>query len=179
MPDIPQKLSPNTWPVGTEVTLMQVPWDANYRDIVIWDSADKRNEFLASQAVSGKAWKSKQFSYCKPNEPIFVPVPYSAAYKYNYVVVQNPMQPVDGEEEPLKLCYFILSTEYDAPSTTMLTLQLDVIQTYQFDVCLGNMFVERGHMAISNTVFKDGVANLQGEYLRKYLNVPEGLDGTR
>ena len=176
MPDIPQKLTPNTWPVGTEVTLMQVPWDANYRDIVIWDSVDKRNEYLDTQAVSGKAWKSKQFSYCKPNEPISVPVPYSAAYKYNYVVVQNPMQPVEGEEKPLKLCYFILSTEYVAPSTTMLTLQLDVIQTYQFDVCMGNMFIERGHMAISNTVFKDGVANLQGQYLRKYLNVPEGLD---
>ena len=37
MTETPQKLTPNTWPVGTEVTLMQVPWDANYRDIVIWD----------------------------------------------------------------------------------------------------------------------------------------------
>lgn len=176
MPETPQKLTPNTWPVGTEVTLMQVPWDANYRDIVIWDNAQQRNAYLDAQAISGTGWRSKRFSYCRPNEPISVPVPYSAAYKYNYVVVQNPMQPVDGEEQPLKLCYFILSTDYVAPGTTQLTLQLDVIQTYQFGVCLGNMFVERGHMGVSNAVFKNGVHNLQGQYLRKYLNVPEGLD---
>lgn len=176
MPETPQKLTPNTWPVGTEVTLMQVPWDANYRDIVIWDDVQQRNAYLDAQAISGTGWRSKRFSYCRPNEPISVPVPYSAAYKYNYVVVQNPMQPVDGEEQPLKLCYFILSTDYVAPGTTQLTLQLDVIQTYQFGVCLGNMFVERGHMGVSNAVFKYGVHNLQGQYLRKYLNVPEGLD---
>lgn len=176
MPEAQQKLTPNTWPVGTEVTLMQVPWDANYRDIVIWDDVQQRNAYLDAQALSGTGWRSKRFSYCRPNEPISVPVPYSAAYKYNYVVVQNPMQPVDGEEQPLKLCYFILSTDYVAPGTTQLTLQLDVIQTYQFGVCLGNMFVERGHMGVSNAVFKNGVQNLQGQYLRKYLNVPEGLD---
>lgn len=176
MPETPQKLTPNTWPVGTEVTLMQVPWDANYRDIVIWDDVQQRNAYLDAQALSGTGWRSKRFSYCRPNEPISVPVPYSAAYKYNYAVVQNPMQPVDGEEQPLKLCYFILSTDYVAPGTTQLTLQLDVIQTYQFGVCLGNMFVERGHMGVSNAVFKNGVQNLQGQYLRKYLNVPEGLD---
>lgn len=176
MAETPQKLTPNTWPVGTEVTLMQVPWDANYRDIVIWDDVQQRNTYLDAQALSGTGWRSKRFSYCRPNEPISVPVPYSAAYKYNYVVVQNPMQPVDGEEQPLKLCYFILSTDYVAPGTTQLTLQLDVIQTYQFGVCLGNMFVERGHMGVSNAVFKNGVQNLQGQYLRKYLNVPEGLD---
>lgn len=176
MAETPQKLTPNTWPVGTEVTLMQVPWDANYRDIVIWDDVQQRNAYLDAQAISGTGWRSKRFSYCRPNEPISVPVPYSAAYKYNYVVVQNPMQPVDGEEQPLKLCYFILSTDYVAPGTTQLTLQLDVIQTYQFGVFLGNMFVERGHMGVSNAVFKNGVQNLQGQYLRKYLNVPEGLD---
>lgn len=176
MAETPQKLTPNTWPVGTEVTLMQVPWDANYRDIVIWDDVQQRNTYLDAQALSGTGWRSKRFSYCRPNDPISVPVPYSAAYKYNYVVVQNPMQPVDGEEQPLKLCYFILSTDYVAPGTTQLTLQLDVIQTYQFGVCLGNMFVERGHMGVSNAVFKNGVQNLQGQYLRKYLNVPEGLD---
>ena len=176
MPETVQKLTPNTWPVGTEVTLMQVPWDGNYRDIVIWDDVQQRNAYLDAQALNGTGWRSKRFSYCRPNEPISVPVPYSAAYKYNYVVVQNPMQPVDGEEQPLKLCYFILSTDYVAPGTTQLTLQLDVIQTYQFGVCLGNMFVERGHMGVSNAVFKNGVHNLQGQYLRKYLNVPEGLD---
>ena len=151
MAETPQKLTPNTWPVGTEVTLMQVPWDANYRDIVIWDDVKQRNAYLDAQALSGTGWRAKRFSYCRPNEPISVPVPYSAAYKYNYVVVQNPMQPVDGEEQPLKLCYFILSTDYVAPGTTQLTLQLDVIQTYQFGVCLGNMWISAIRMSWLST----------------------------
>lgn len=177
MSDIPQVLTPNTWPVGTEVTLLQVPWDSNYRDIVVWDSEKQRNDYFDKLALqSSKSWRSKKFSYCRPNEPMDIPVPYSAAYKYNYVVVQNPMQPVTGEEEPLTLCYFIVSTDYIAPGTTRITLQLDVIQTYQFGVCLGNMFVERGHMGVSNAVFNTGLQNIQGQYLRKYLNVPEGLD---
>ena len=61
MPDAPQKLTPNTWPVGTEVTLMQVPWDANYRDIVIWDDAQQRNAYLDAQALSGTGWRSSVF----------------------------------------------------------------------------------------------------------------------
>ena len=70
MAETPQKLTPNTWPVGTEVTLMQVPWDANYRDIVIWDDVQQRNAYLDAQALNGTGWRSKRFSYCRPNEPI-------------------------------------------------------------------------------------------------------------
>lgn len=176
MPDFPQALTPNTWPVGTEVTLCQVPWDANYRDIVVWDSKAERDAYFDSLALAGRSWRSKQFSYCKPNEPINIPVPYSAAYRYNYVTVRNPAQPVEGEEEPLLLCYFITSTAYVAPATTMITLQLDVIQTYLWNIGLGNMYVERGHIGVSNAQLKGGVQNLTGEKLRKYLNVPEGLD---
>ena len=179
MADAVQKLTPNTWPVGTTVKLMQVPWDAEYRDVVIWDSKEQQDDFFNSPAgVHGNpSWTSKRFSYCKPNEPIDIPISYYQTYAYNYVVVDNPSQPTTyGYDEPIRLYYFIVGSEYINPTTTRIYLQLDVIQTYQFDVCLGNMFVERGHMGISNAVFKNGVQNLQGQYLRKYLNVPEGLD---
>lgn len=171
-------LTPNTWPVGTEVVMLQVPWDSNYRDIIIWDSIEERNKYIDENTLAiTERWTSKSFSYLKPNEPVRVPLPYSAAYKYNYIVVQNPMQPVVGEEEPLRLCYFITSMAYVNPQTTELTLQLDVIQTYQFDVRLGGMFVERSHMPMSERVFKGlDVDDITGNHLRKYLNMPEGLD---
>ena len=176
MTDYPQRLTPNTWPVGTEVALMQVPWDSNYRDIVIWDTQEQRDEYLDTQAGNSKRWTSSKFSYLKPNEPIDIPVPYSAAYKYNYVVVQNPMQPVEYEEEPIRLCYFIMSMEYIAPSTTRIYLQLDLIQTYQFGVRVGSMFVERGHFGMANSKFDTSLDKITAGNLREYLNIPEGLD---
>ena len=171
-----QGLTPNTWPVGTEVVLMQVPWDASYRDVVIWDSQSARDDYMDANYDKSRRWTSKKFSYLKPGEPIRVPVPYSAAYKYNYLWVQNPVQPVEDEEQPLRLCYFITSSTYINPQTTEFTLQLDLFQTYQFDVRLGNMYVERGHFLMSVDRYKAGVDKLQGEWLRRELNVPEGLD---
>ena len=175
MSDMPQVLTPNTWPVGTEVVLMQVPWDANYRDVVVWDSQKERDEYLDGKYTESKRWTSKQFSYLPPNEPINIPVPYSAAYKYNYVVVQNPMQPVVGEEYPIKLCYFITSTSYINPQTTMITLQLDVIQTYQFGVQIDRLYAVSGHAAISNRNTNKPLDEITGRTLRKYFDIDEGI----
>lgn len=176
MPDIPQVLTPNTWPVGTEVVLLQVPWDANYRDIVIWDNQQQRDDYFdTAYAGDSKRWTSAKFSYLPPNEPINIPVPYSAAYKYNYVVVQNPMQPVEYEEQPIRLCYFITSASYINPQTTMITLQLDVIQTYQFGVSIDRLFAVSGHAAISNTVMNQSLSGITGNTLRRYCDIDEGV----
>lgn len=176
MPDIPQVLTPNTWPVGTEVVLLQVPWDANYRDIVVWDDQRQRDEYFDSAyAGDSQRWTSTKFSYLPPNEPINIPVPYSAAYKYNYVVVQNPMQPVEYEEQPIRLCYFITSASYINPQTTMITLQLDVIQTYQFGVSIDRLFAVSGHAAISNTAMNQSLSGITGNTLRRYCDIDEGV----
>lgn len=176
MPGIPQALTPNTWPVGTEVVLLQVPWDANYRDIVVWDDQQQRDDYFDTAcAGDSKRWTSDKFSYLPPNEPINIPVPYSAAYKYNYVVVQNPMQPVEYEERPIRLCYFITSASYINPQTTMITLQLDVIQTYQFGVSIDRLFAVSGHAAISNTAMNQSLAAITGNVLRRYCDIDEGV----
>jgi hypothetical protein len=65
--------------------------------------------------------------------------------------------------------YFILDCEYINPQTTRLRVQLDVWQTYVYDVTIGNCYVERGHIGIANT-------NQFNNYGRDYLTVPEGLD---
>ena len=176
MPDIPQVLTPNTWPVGTEVVLLQVPWDANYRGIVIWDNQQLRDDYFDGvYACDSKRWASSKFSYLPPNEPINIPVPYSAAYKYNYVVVQNPMQPVEYEEQPIRLCYFITSASYVNPQTTMITLQLDVIQTYQFGVSIDRLFAVSGHAAISNAAMNQSLTAITGNVLRRYCDIDEGV----
>lgn len=176
MIDANQRLTPRTWPVGTQVTLTNVKWDATYRDIVAFDTTDERDAYFNKLTRNGKTWRSDKFSYLRVGEPVTLPVPYSTAYAYNYLVVTNPMQPVDMEGPARTLYYFITGITYENPQSVTVTLQLDVIMTYQFDICLGNMFVESGHVAVSNSAIPDRYADLSGQDLRHYLTVPEGID---
>lgn len=167
--DASQVLTPTIWPTGTHVRLLDVPWDSAYRDVVAWSSAEERDTWFASRAGS---WFSSNFQNLRPGEPISVPVPYSSVYKYNYIVVTNPQQPVDDEGPARSYFYFITGVQYLSPQATRLTLQLDVMTTYAGGITYGNAYVDRGHIAManSNARAKDGWA------LNKYFSLPEGLD---
>lgn len=167
--DASQVLTPSIWPTGTHVRLLDVPWDSSYRDVVAWSSAEERDRWFASRAGS---WFSSNFQNLRPGEPISVPVPYSSVYKYNYIVVTNPKQPVDDEGPERSYFYFITGIQYLSPQATRLTLQLDVMTTYAGAITYGNAYVDRGHIAManSNARVKDGCA------LNKYFSLPEGLD---
>lgn len=163
-------LTSTTWPVGTRVRLLSVPWDSSYRDVVAWESADRRDEWFESQ--SG-AWFASNFQNLRPGEPVDVPVPYSSVYKYNYIVVTNPQQPVTDEGPERTYFYFITSSQYLSPQATRLTIQLDVMTTYAGAIEYGRAFVERGHIAMAND---NARGQLTGAKLNKYLSLPEGLD---
>lgn len=182
--------TPISWPVGTRVTMTNVPWDSQYRDIVAWDDADQlEGWFQGKMQTDFFTYTSDKYSYLPYGRPVRVKVPYSTAYKYNYLYVENPEQPVDYEGEQYagqypggrKLYYFILSVDYVNPQTSYLTLQFDVITSRQFQFSIESMFVTSGHVACSNRNVIGGAeendpANLTGEMVRRYLTVPEGLD---
>lgn len=161
------------WPAGSTVKLCRVNWDSSYRDIVIFDTEQERNSWFDNLS-DYFSYTIENMSYLKPRQAIKVPVPYSTAYRYNYIVVTNPASPKYAE---MRLFYFISQADYVAPSTTMLTLQLDVIMSYQFNTYIGSSFVERGHVAQANNSYRSLISN--GFYqraMRRYLDVPEGLD---
>lgn len=169
-------LTPHTWPIGTKVTLCSVPWDSQYRDVVAWDDAESRAAYFERVKASGAAWTNDSFSYLPQGEPVTVRLPYSVAYKFNYCVVENPRLPVIGDATPPALYYFVTGCTRVSPEACRLTLQLDVITTRQLGVCLGSMFVEAGHMAMSNANIPASRASWTGEDLYTYLKSPEGLD---
>lgn len=180
-----QTLTANTWPVGTEVTLLNVTWDSAYKDVVAWDSQAERDQWFDDQvANSEQVYYSKKYSYCKPGQPIALDVPYSSAYKYNYVRVKNPRQPVEGEEEPLTYFYFIVDTVMVNAKVTLATLQLDLITTYQFGLRFGQTFLEGGHWPMgfawesftNNTFAPDTNELFAYNRARIELTAPEGLD---
>lgn len=161
------------WPAGSRVKLMRVNWDSSYRDVVIFDSVDDRNAFFDGLG-DYFAYTVENMSYLKPSQAIKVPIPYSTAYTYNYVEVINPRSP---KYEETRLYYFISRADYVAPSTTILTLQLDVMMSYQDKCELGSCFVERGHVAMANVGYRTSLRYQNYQYAqRRYLDVPEGLD---
>lgn len=165
--DASKVLTSDSWPVGTRLQLLNVPWDENYRDVVAWESEAARDAWFASQESA--SWVSDRFNYLWPNLPVAVPVPYSSAYKYNYVAVRNPVQPVDDEGPQRTYYYFVTDVSYLSPQASNLTVQLDVMTTYCGSMEFGRAFVERGHIAMANS--NCTVANRYD-----YLTIPEGID---
>lgn len=167
--DASQVLTPSIWPTGTHVRLLNVPWDSAYRDVVAWSSAEERDTWFANKEG---AWFNSNFQNLRPGEPISVPVPYSSVYKFNYIVVTNPQQPVDDEGPARSYFYFVTSAQYLSPQATRLTVQLDVMTTYAGDITYGRAYVDRGHIAMANS----NARGMDGNTLNEYLALPEGLD---
>lgn len=169
-----QVLSPTVWPTGSKVRLLQVPWDSAYRDVVAWKGKEERDAWFAARSGS---WYATNFQNLRPGEPVSVPVPYSSVYRYNYMTVTNPQQPVTDEGPERTYFYFITSAEYLSPQATRLTVQLDVMTTYAGSIEFGRAYVESGHVAMANTNLDvtDGRPN-NGQTLNRYMDLPEGID---
>lgn len=155
-----------TWTPGTRVDLLNVSWNNDYRDVVRFADRAALKTFLDDIATAGHVVDN--VSYLKFGEPISLDVPFNVAIQYNYLRASNPTQPIAGDVQR-DYFYFITNVEYVAPNTTRFTLQLDIFQTYIYDVTFGNCYIERGHIGIANE-------NAFDNYGRDYLTIPEGLD---
>ncbi len=163
-------LTSTTWPVDSRVRLLNVPWDSAYRDVVAWESKDARDAWFEQRQGQ---WFKTNFQHLRPGVPITVPVPYSSAYKYNYLTITNPEQPVDDEGPERTYFYFITAMEEVSAQATRMVVQLDVMTTYAGDMHFGRSFVERGHIALAN---ENARGDVTGAKLNMYLDLPEGLD---
>lgn len=170
--------SPVEWPTNSKCMLCKVPWDASYKDVVYFGNARARNEYFGGLRQNADVIYLDKMTYLKPSEPVVINVPYSKAYQYNYLTVENPELPVPGEVTPPILFYFVTTVSYVAPNTTALELQLDVWTTYVYDCRFGTGFLERGHLPMKRMYDADrkDVANIEAVNLRRYGSAPEGLD---
>ena len=162
------------WTPETQLTLCRVPWDASYRDVVMFDTTEDLESYCRNTAYGGAA-NYYGTTLITPTTPVKVDLPFNDVYTYNYLMVKNPASPADPpyfttvKDKPRTFFYFINDVQYKAPNTTELHVQLDVWQTFIHYVNFGNCYVERGHIGIANE-------NNFDNYGRDYLTVPEGLD---
>ena len=163
----------SVWSAGSVITMVNVPFDNTYRDIIDWDSYGHTPYQYVKSFNDTLKVEINQMTYLAQGKPIRIPTPFTRANRYNYVMVENPGRPVNtvGFEgyTPHAFFYFITSIDYIAPNTTQLTLQLDVWTTYYQRIKFGRSYLERGHFGI---VAQDSFDN----YGKEWLTQPEGLD---
>lgn len=157
----------NVWSPGTSITMLNVNWSGDYRDVVRFSSKAAFNSWIDSQ--SAYSWSVTSMTYARLNTPVRISMPFATANAYNYLRVRNPSMPVQQSNSGTDFYYFISEVRYIAPNTTELILQLDVWQTYGYDVQFGQCYVTRGHIGIANE-------NAFDDRGRTYLTIPEGLD---
>lgn len=154
------------WTADTEISLCNVPWPANYKDVAHFDSTGDLNAYIDARAEIVNITNA---SYARVDEPISIDIPFARANQYNYIRAFNPAQPVPGDDIPKYYYYFIVGMVHDAPNTTRIIVQLDVWQTWIREIEFGMSYVERGHIGIAN----ENNFNNNG---RDYLTIPDGLD---
>lgn len=158
--DMPINFSYAKWTPNTRFKLCNVPWDMGYRDIVKWDRQAQKAYFDRLEGI--------EFTDCtmaKYGLPVRLPVPFAQASRYNYLIATNDYD----FDTPRSWYYFIQTCDYVNANTTQLNIQLDVWQSFQHDIQLGNAYVERGHVGVANE-------NAWKDWGKTYLDLPEGLD---
>ena len=129
--------------------LLSVPWKSDYADVVRFQDERLRDTWLTHHDGLTVEYSTPWLRI--PAQTVNVPLPYERAAHFNYLYVDIPQMPVDGSNEPTRLCYFIKSVRYAAPSTTTLELELDFWQTYGYRMEVTSLMLERGHAPMYRT----------------------------
>lgn len=161
------------WNGKVSFKLLNVLWNSNYADVPYFDTEEKRDEWFDAQ--DGYVGTLESLFNNTPENSVKVPIPYNDAYRYNYLVVDMPVQtsvdnPINYEDSSIRVkrwFYFIEDITQAAPSTTELILSVDYWTTFIHDVQIPYLMLERGHAPMVQTSVETYLANpiMNNEYL--------------
>ena len=138
------------------IRLCQIPIENDYKDQLKFTSLENQNTYF-----NGKILKTVgSVSFIRTESAIKLSGKYDEMMIYNYCFYENPNF---GSK---RFYAFITQIEYIAEDTVKLYLELDVFQTYQFDLNYNMCFVEREHTIHDEVGFNTIPENLEiGEYV--------------
>lgn len=149
------------WTEGTKITLANVLWNSDYKDVVKFDSDEERDSYfdnLPDTHVIKLRSNQRIIPDAKSYNYVDLPVPYDVASRFNYLVVEVPIatSPDDMIEYEtdggVRRWYFFLDmVTYNAPNTTTCYVTLDAWTNFINDVLIKHMILERGHAPVSAT----------------------------
>lgn len=121
----------------TELHLLNVPFESNYKDTVWFASPSEQTSYMEEHRT-GKSFTD--FSYQRKDNIIRVPAHIDTLYNCNYVQYKN-------KNVSNRWFYaFIVDMKYINDERTDITIQTDVIQTWFFDYAVRESFIEREHV---------------------------------
>lgn len=175
------RFSAQFWPKGTAIRMINVPWDASYKDIVQFDNEAARDTWLDNCYAAPMA--TTNMTYVGPGTSIVLPCPVTTAEQFNYLYVMNPSYSItDGIDDfdayPRRYCYFVTGASWVSPAACQVNLQLDVWTTWGPYAHFTRAFVAQGHAAIANKNLWDGtsLSQITPLKMRRYLSAPEEVD---
>lgn len=161
------------WQGKVSIKLTNVLWNSNYADVPGFENDEKRDKWFDEQ--DGLVHTLESAFNVTPDNSVRIPVPYNDAYRFNYLIVDMPIQtsasePLDYEFEATRVkrwYYFIDSMQQHSPNTTTLYVTLDVWTTFSHTVDIPYMMLERGHAPMMQTTVDAYLANplMNNEYL--------------
>lgn len=148
------------WVPGTKLKLVNVLWNGDYEDVVKFDTDDARDNWFDQLATDPRCSVVLNTNVRVETGTVKVPIPFDIATQYNYLVVETPI--ATSADNPIayetadgirRWHFFVSDWQSTAPSTTILTINLDVWTQYANSVGIGYMTLERGHapVAVSDT----------------------------
>lgn len=127
-------------PMTTVCLLQDVPLDNTYTNTLWFDSLSEQKAYFSARP---RRVFTEQ-SYQKVNKgTLRLEISANDAYKYNYMYFQNQRI---GESTKWYFA-FITSVEYVSETVTEIRYELDVLQTWLFDVELLPSLIDREHTA--------------------------------
>lgn len=111
-----------------------IPFDPRYEHTTIFKTKETQTAYIEGKGV----WFGTDFTYLRKDQAVKVPLNYDdlEALKVCYCVMKN---------EGKNYYYFVTRIEYITETVSKIHVELDVMQTYQFDWIIPACFVEREH----------------------------------
>lgn len=152
-------------PSGKVRLIKNVPFSANYKDVITFNSATEREAYFKSLSYI----EIDNCTYVRNTGELKVPYQKDAILEYNYMMYQN-------ENYSDKWFYaFILNMAYVSSNVTALKFEIDVWQTYQFDYTFRDSYIEREHQNRWNSLgfpiwnYIDENLEIGSEYVTKKI----------
>ena len=152
------------WKPNTKAYLVNVRWNGDYSDCVKFDSDEARDDWfdaLVANTIEDNPDCAVTLDKLGTNfiqNFIKVPLPYDRAAQFNYLVVDVPVMTSDDNmlnyetRDGYRRWYFFINGFTSlAPSTTTLTIAMDVWTQYINSVGFNYMMLERGHAPVAAT----------------------------
>lgn len=152
----------NIVPSSTIHLLKNVPLNTDYNNTIRFASRTAQINYFGSASLHVRSYTNQQYQrYGK--DKLRIEGLAEDLYNANYLAFQNT-----GHGEAPKWYYaFVTSVDYVNENATEITYILDVIQTYMFDIEVGECFIEREHTSTDELDDWAVPENIEtGEYMK-------------